>query len=85
MFIIDFVETGKNVITSASDGVIFDVAKENIGLFEKCTVRTSEWEKYIFNITYSEVIAIFHLKRPFPCRNQKEPFLKANAFPTLMI
>ena len=42
-FIIDFVETGKNVITSASDGVIFDVAKENIGLFEKCTVRTSEW------------------------------------------
>jgi len=33
----DFVETGKNVITSASDGVIFDVAKENIGLFEKCT------------------------------------------------
>ena len=50
MFIIDFVETGKNVITSASDGVIFDVAKENIGLFEKCTVRTSEWEKYIFII-----------------------------------
>ena len=36
-------------------------------------------------LTYSEVNAIFHLKRSFSCRNQQEHFLKANAFPTLMI